>query len=177
MDKTLLMGVFCFLGEFLFVSKGSEVEHNCLVETIFIRLDEKSFSLNWSNCEFLLNHLSWLGFRIGSKTYRFIRSKIGTVLALETPRTLKQLRSFMGISNYLQRILPKFQIRSDQLHPSLKASNKNKLVRGESKQYAFTNILKFIGNITKKYTKCRIVEPALNEMPVTVFWKWLSNKR
>ena len=42
MDKTPrgLSRVFCFLGDILLVSKGSVVEHDSLVEKVFIRLEE-----------------------------------------------------------------------------------------------------------------------------------------
>ena len=73
------------------------------------------------------------------------------MLALAPPKSLKQLRSFMGILNHFQRFLPNLQVHSDQLRPSLKASNKSKFVWGECQQTAFRNILQLIANITKMY--------------------------
>ena len=115
------------------------------------RLDKEGFALKFSKCEFSLNQLSWLGYDIDSEGYRPKRSKIEAVLALEPPRTLKQLRSFMGILNHLQRFLPNLQNHSDQLRPSLMAGNKSKFVWGECQQMAFSNILQLIANITKMY--------------------------
>ena len=57
----------------------------------------------------------------------------------------------MGILNHLQQFLPNLQVHSDQLRPSLKASNKSKFVWGECQQTAFSNILQLITNITKMY--------------------------
>ena len=153
MDNTLqgLSGVFCFLDDILIVSKGSVEDHNILVDKVISRLDEEGFALKFSKCEFSLNQLSWLGYDIDSEGYRPKRSKIEAVLALEPPRTLKQLRSFMGILNHLQRFLPNLQVHSDQLRPSLTAGNKSKFVRGECQQTAFSNILQLIANITKMY--------------------------
>ena len=113
MDNTLqgLSGVFCFLDDILIVSKGSVEDHNILVDKVISLLDEKGFSLKLSKCEFSLNQLSWLGYDIDSEGYRPKRSKIEAVLALEPPRMLKQLRSFMGILNHLQRFLPNIQVR------------------------------------------------------------------
>ena len=153
MDNTLqgLSGVFCFLDDILIVSKGSILDHNILVDKVRTRLGEEGFALKLSKCDFSLNQLSWLGYDIDSEGYRPKRSKIEAVLALEPPRTLKQLRSFMGILNHLQRLLPNLQVHSDQLRPSLKASNKSKFVWGECQQTAFSNILHLIANITKMY--------------------------
>ena len=92
-----------------------------------------------------------MGYDIDSEGYRPKRSKIDAVLALEPPKSLKQLRSFMGILNHLQRFLPNLQVFSDQLRPSLKASNKSKFEWGEDQQSAFVNILQLIANITKMF--------------------------
>ena len=153
MDNTLqgLSGVFCFLDDILIVSKGSVEDHNILVDKVISRLDKEGFALKFSKCEFSLNQLSWLGYDIDSEGCRPKSSKIEAVLALEPPRTLKQLRSFMGILNHLQQFLPNLQVHSDQLRPSLTAGNKSKFVWGECQQMAFSNILQLIANITKMY--------------------------
>ena len=153
MDNTLqgFSGVFSFLDDILIVSKGSVVDHNILVDKLLVRLKEEGFALKFSKCEFSLNHLFWLGYDIDSEGYRPKRSKIDAMLALEPPKTLKQLRSFMGILSQLQRFMPNLQFNSDQFRPSLKASNKNKFVWGEEQQSAFSNILQLIANITKMF--------------------------
>ena len=82
------------------------MDHNVLVIKVFVRLEDKGFAPKLSKCEFSLNHLSWFGFDIDPEGYRPKRSKIDAVLALEPPKTLKQLRSFMCIFNSLQKFLP-----------------------------------------------------------------------
>ena len=145
MDNTLqgLSGVFCFLDDILIVSKGSVMDHNNLVNKVITRLDEEGIDVKMSKCDFSMNQLSWLGYDIDSEGYRPKRSRIDAVLALEPPKSLKQLRSFMGRLKPLQRFLPNLQVHSDQLCPSLKASNKSKLVWGEGQQSNFQNILQY----------------------------------
>ena len=134
MDNTLqgLSKVFCFLDDILIVSKGSIRDHNIFVDKVITRLDEEGFALKLSKCDFSMNQLSWLGYDIDSEGYRPKRSKIDAVLALEPPKLLKQLRSFMGILNHLQQFLPNFQVHSDQLRPSLKAGKKASLCGGSA---------------------------------------------
>ena len=103
------------------------MDHKILVNKVITCLDEEGFALKLSKCTFSINQLSWLGYGIDSEVYRPKLSKIDAVLALEPPKSLKQLRSFMGILNHL-RFLPNLQVHSDQLRPSLKASNKSKFV-------------------------------------------------
>ena len=95
MDNTLqgLSGVFCFLDDFLIVSKGSINDHNILVNKVITRLDKEGFALKLSKCDFLMNQLSWLGYDIDSEGYTPKRYKIDAVLALESPKSVKQLRS------------------------------------------------------------------------------------
>ena len=81
----------------MIVSKGSIRDHNTLVDKVLTRLDDEGFALKLSKCDFSMNQLSWLGYDIDSEGYRPKRSKIDAVLALEPPKSLKQLRSFMGI--------------------------------------------------------------------------------
>ena len=111
MENTLqgLLGVFCFLDDILIVSKGSVMDHNIIVNKVITRLDEESFDLKLSKCNFLMNQLFWLGYDIDSEGFRPKRSKIDAVLALEPPKSLKQLRSFMGVLNHLQSFLPNLQ--------------------------------------------------------------------
>ena len=100
MDKTLrgLSGVFCFMDDILTVSKGSVAEHNRLVEKVFFGVEEEGFALKLSRGEISLNQISWLVLDINSQGYRRKRSKIDAVLALEPPRTLKHIRSLMGVT-------------------------------------------------------------------------------
>ena len=152
-DNTLqgLSGVFCFLQDMLIVSKGSAEDHNILVDKVFVKLEEEGFALKLSKCEFSLNQLSWLGYDFDSEGDRSKLSKIDAVLALEPSKSLKQLRSFMGILNHPKQFLSNLQIYSDRLRPSLKASNKNKFVWGEEQQSVFSNFLQLIANITKMF--------------------------
>ena len=60
MDNTLqgVCGVFCFLDDIIFISRGSVVEHIRLVEKILFRLEQEVFALNLSKCKLSLNLLS-----------------------------------------------------------------------------------------------------------------------
>ena len=95
MDKTLqnTKGVFCFLDDILFVSKGSIENYNKIVENVFLKLDKEGFALKLPNCEFSVNRISWLGFDICENGYQPKIFKVQAILELKPPYTLKQLRS------------------------------------------------------------------------------------
>ena len=82
-------------------------------------------------------------------------------MALPPPKSLKQLRSFMGTKNHMCRFIPNLQKHTEPLRPSLKADNKEKFIWSEEANNAFQKILELIANITKMHhydasKQCRI---------------------
>ena len=126
MDCTLqgLEGVICYLDDILIVTKGEIQEHNDLVEKVMQRLEAKGWALKLSTCELSVNQLTWLGYDINENGYSPKFSKIGAIQSLKPPRTLKQLRSFMGTLNHLQRFIPDLHTHTVHFRASLKACNK-----------------------------------------------------
>ena len=149
MDCTLqgLEGVICYLDDILVVTKGRVEDHNVLVERVMSRLDEEGWALKLSKCEFSLNKLVWLGYEIDENGYAPKFSKIEAIKSLLPPKTLKQLRSFMGTLNHLQRFIPDLHKYTVAFRASLKAENKKSFLWGEEQTIAFQKILNLIANI------------------------------
>ena len=103
MDCTLqgLESVICYLDKILVVTMGDIQEHDELVEKVMQRLETEGWALELSKCEFSVNELTWLGYDINEDGYSPKFSKIDAIQSLKSPRTLKQLRSFMGTLNHL----------------------------------------------------------------------------
>ena len=53
MDRTInhAKNTFCFLDDILIVSKGNEMEHGTLVESVLKKLDDENLALKISKCE------------------------------------------------------------------------------------------------------------------------------
>ena len=62
MDRTINHAkiTFCFLDDILIVSKGNEIEHGNLVETVLKKLDAENLALKLSKCEFFKQEVNWL---------------------------------------------------------------------------------------------------------------------
>ena len=148
MDNTI-QEVFCFSDDILIVSKGSITKHNEIVDNVLSILDKEGFALKLSNCEFSKTKLIWLRFEIAETRVRPKHSKMEAVMALQPPKSLKQLRSFMGILNHMSRFIPNRQKHTEPLRPSLKADNKEKFIWSEEANNAFQKILELIANIPK----------------------------
>ena len=153
MDSTLqgLEGVICYLDDILIVTKGNIQEHNDLVEKVMQRLDAEGWALKLSKCEFSVNQLTWLGYDINENGYSPKFSKIEAIQSLKPPGTLKQLRSFMGTLNRLQKFIPDLHTHTVHFRASLKACNKQSFLWGEDQNKAFYDIIKMIAKIPSLY--------------------------
>ena len=128
------------------MSQHSEIVHKDLT-----RLDEKGLALKLSKCEFAVDKLDWLGFENNSSGYIPRFSKIEAVRNLKAPRTLEQLRSFMGTLNHFQKFMPGLHNLTCEFRDSLKVCNKRKFIWNEPQEAAFQKILELVAEITDLY--------------------------
>ena len=142
-----LEGVICYFDDTLVVTKGRIEDHNVLVERVMNRLNEEVWALKLSKCEFSVNKLVWLEYEVDENGYAPKFSKIEAIKSLLPPKTLKQLRSFMGTLNHLQHFLPDLHKNTVAFRVSLKAENKNSFLWGEEQDHAFQKILNLTANI------------------------------
>ena len=68
-------------------------------------------------------------------------------LMRSSPRTLKQLRSFMGTLNHLQWFIPDLHTYTVHFRESLKACNKQSFRWGEEQDNAFKSIINLVAKI------------------------------
>ena len=95
---------------------------------------------------------TWLGFKVIPNGVTPTKSKFNAIISLEPPKTLKQLRSFMGCIHQLKKFLPNLAEMSEPLRPLLSKANtkaQNKLDWNEKHTEAFNEIKLQIQNITE----------------------------
>ena len=108
MDRTInhAKNTFCFLDDILIVSKGNEMEHRTLVESVLKKLDDENLALKISKCEFFKQQVNWLGHHLSESGVSPKFTKTEAILNLTPPKLLKQLRSFLGSINHLAKFIP-----------------------------------------------------------------------
>ena len=145
-DKTLesCKNYFAILDDILIATKGNLKEHEEALDTILDRLNNKGLAISLQKCEIAKQQIEWLRFKITPHGVTPLITKTEALQKLETPKTLKQLRSFMGSIHHL--------IISEPLRPLLKKENvttSNKLKWEDKHTKTFENIKSQIAKIVE----------------------------
>lgn len=100
LDKSVL----CFLDDILIFSRTEE-EHMQHLRTVLTRLRDQELYVKPSKCAFLQREVSFLGHRIGADGLRVAPDKIGAVQQWPQPRSVTDVRSFLGLANFYRRFV------------------------------------------------------------------------
>ena len=122
MDYTLvgLSNTYCFLDDIIVVSKGSKESHLKYVDKCLQKLEADNLRINLSKCHFAEHQINWLGFTFSQSGVRPIESKTAAIAEIKAPKTLKQLRSFLGSVHHLSKSIPNLAKICHPLRPLLK---------------------------------------------------------
>ena len=82
-------------------------QHLQVLEQVMTRLQENGFSVNLRKCEWAVQETDFLGYWLTPTGLKPWRKKINAILHLQRPRTVKDLRSFIGAVTYYRTMFPK----------------------------------------------------------------------
>ena len=82
----------------------------CLMhlEKVLERCEESNLVLNWEKCHFMVTHGIVLGHIVSSKGIEVDKSKVEVIQKLPTPRTVKDVRCFLGHAGFYRRFIHSF---------------------------------------------------------------------
>jgi hypothetical protein len=96
------------------------VDHLQHVRAVLELLVRDKWQVKLSKCSFAQQQLSYLGHIISAAGVATDPSKIQAVASWATPRSLKELRSFLGLAGYYRRFVRHFGILAKPLTTLLK---------------------------------------------------------
>jgi hypothetical protein len=99
--------VVVFIDDILIYSKSHE-EHEIHLRRVLRVLQEKSLYANPSKCEFWMEEVKFLGHVISKGGIAVDPTKVDTVLAWERPKTVTEIRSFVGLAGHYRRFIEGF---------------------------------------------------------------------
>jgi transposase InsO family protein len=127
---------FCvvYLDDILIYSRSVE-EHLFHLRLILDVLRQHKLYAKLAKCEFLKDEIGFLGHRVSSKGIAPDPSKQNAIREWESPKSIKQLQSFLGLANYYRRFIRNF---SQEASPLIKLLKKDTQYHwGEDQVFSF----------------------------------------
>jgi hypothetical protein len=115
--------VMVFIDDILVYSKSTE-DHEEHLRVMLQRLWDHQLYAKFSKCEFWINEVSFLGHVISSEGIIVDPSKVRDVLDWESPKSVHQVWSFLGLAGYYRRFISMFSKISKPITELLKKGTK-----------------------------------------------------
>ncbi|UYV66317.1 hypothetical protein LAZ67_4001317 [Cordylochernes scorpioides] len=114
---------FFYLDDILVASKTEE-EHYSHLETLFSRLNSYGLRINLSKSKFLVQEIDFLGYLITSHGVKPLPTKVKAILEYKKPKTVHELRIFLGMLNFYRTFLNNAAETQAILHEYLRGAKK-----------------------------------------------------
>lgn len=115
--------IYAYLDDFLIFSPDEET-HEDHLRQLFTRLKEYGIVINPSKCVFGVPEVKFLGYHISAEGTKPLETKVEAIQSFPTPKTVKELRRFLGMINFYRRFIPQAAQLQAPLHKLLTGSVK-----------------------------------------------------
>ena len=96
------------LSDDIFVFGKDQQAHDTALHATLQRLHEKGAKLNKSKCIFSVKQLNFYGHTFGEKGISPDPTKIEAIVNMEPPQSAAEVRSFLGMTQYVSRFIPQY---------------------------------------------------------------------
>ena len=89
---------------------GTETKegHNKIIEKVLRRLEENDLYMKPEKCIQKMRKIGFLGVVIGPNRIKIEKKKVDRVLSWPEPKNVKDIRKFLGLTNYYRRFIKDF---------------------------------------------------------------------
>ena len=127
--------------------------HLLALRDFFERIRRAKLTLRPSKCEIGEKTVSFLGHTLSEGILLPRQETVDKILLAPPPRTLKQLRSFIGLANFYRKYVPDFAVIAAPLTDATRKGNPNEIVWTDARERSFQELKK------------RISEPPILKLP------------
>ncbi|XP_055596636.1 uncharacterized protein K02A2.6-like [Uranotaenia lowii] len=126
-------GVIVYIDDIIVSGKTLD-EHNSRLQEVLHVLGENNAKLNKEKCLFGTDQLEILGFKVSASGISPSEEKISAIKNFRVPKTKEEVRSFLGLINFVGHFIPNMSTRTEALR---------KFVRGEVEVFGEDQLIAF----------------------------------
>lgn len=86
----------------------TQEQHDRALRQVFQRLKDRHLTLNRGKCEFNRDSIEFYGFTFGKGGVSPDAKKVDAIRNMSVPKSVKDVRSFLGLTNYVSRFVPQY---------------------------------------------------------------------
>lgn len=116
--------IFVYIDDVIVASK-SESEHKEHLRLVFERFNKYGLTINTSKCSFGQNEIEFLGYHVSKDGIKPLEQRVSSIINFPRPKTIEELRRFLGMINFYRRHLPQAAEIQSKLNIFLHNSKKN----------------------------------------------------
>ena len=135
----------CYFDNIVVHSKTWE-EHVLNLDSLFTRLREHGLTAGPGKCYFGYPRIRYLGLLLGSNELSILDDKVKAILDMPLPSNKKELRSFLGSTNFYSKFIPDYSTLAAPLTNMLKKNCANKLDWSKEKVESFQNLKRYLSS-------------------------------
>lgn len=111
--------VLTYMDDLIIPSRDESEGINNLRE-VLLTASEYGLNINWKKCRFLESRIEYLGHIVEGGTVKPSERKTAAVLNFPRPACFKDVQSFIGLTSYFRKFIPRYSLVARQLTDLLK---------------------------------------------------------
>ncbi|XP_058461165.1 uncharacterized protein K02A2.6-like [Malaya genurostris] len=139
-------GVIVYIDDIVVVGK-TLFEHDSRLEEVLDVLKENNAKLNDAKCVYRVKELEILGFKVNAYGISPSDEKIESIRNFRRPTTKEEVRSFLGLVNFVGHFIPRLSTRSEPLRRYIRGDDN---LYGEEQHKAFNDLRDELSNGVQK---------------------------
>lgn len=125
MDQLFGDILFPYLDDIVIASKTFE-EHIQTLTLVYEKLSWANLTINFDKCQFFRSSLKYLGFIVDSNGLHTDPGKVSAIANYPTPKTIKDVRRFMGLASWYRRFVQNFATIASPIFDTIRGLTKGK---------------------------------------------------
>ncbi len=131
----------------LVVTRGSPEEHASELANVSHRLEQHGYRASAEKSKSFQTEVEWCSYQINESGVRPKTTRTEAVTKIEAPKTVKEVRSFLGSLQYLAKFIANLSAKTEPIRQLLRKETKWNW--GEEQERAFNKLKRDIANIAE----------------------------